>query len=57
MAEIELGMPAGKCLDRRIPDPEVLTQESDNRRERAGIRADRQFTTQDAGAMPKSRYS
>ncbi len=59
MAEIELGVLARQCLDRRMPDREVLTQESgtwQERRNRAAIRADRRFTTQDARIKLKSLY-
>ena len=59
MAEIELGVLARRCLDRRIPDWEVLTQESgtwQERRYRAGIRVDWRFATQDARIKLKSLY-
>ena len=59
MAEIELGVLARQCLDRRIPDQEVLTQESGtwyDRRNRDGIRANWRFTTEDARIKLKSLY-
>ena len=59
MAEIELGVLARQCLDRRMPNQEVLTQESgtwQDRRNRAGIRVDWRFTTQDARIKLKSLY-
>ena len=59
MAEIELGVLARQCLDRRMPDREVLAQESgawQERRNRDGIRVDWRFTTQDARIKLKSLY-
>ena len=59
MAEIELGVLARQCLDRRIPDREVLAQETgawQERRNRDGIRVDWRFTTQDARIKLKSLY-
>ena len=59
MAEIELGVLARQCLDRRIPDREALARESgtwQDRRNRAGIRVDWRFTTQDARIKLKSLY-
>ena len=59
MAELELGVLARQCLDRRIPDREVLAQESgtwQERRNRDGIRVDWRFTTQDARIKLKSLY-
>ena len=59
MAEIELGVLARQCLGRRIPDREVLTQESgtwQERGNRAGIRVDWRFTTQDARIKLKFLY-
>ena len=60
MAEIELGVLARQCMDQRIPDRKVLTQESgtwQEQRSRAEIRADWRFTTQDARIKVKSLYS
>ena len=57
--EIELGVLARQCLDRRIPDRETLAQESgtwQQRRNRDGIRADWRFTTEDARIKLKSLY-
>ena len=48
MAEIELGVLARQCLDRRIPDEEVLAHETEawqDRRNRDTIRVDWRFTT------------
>ena len=59
MAEIELGVLARQCLDRRIPDREALAGESgawQERRNRDGIRVDWRFTTQDARIKLKSLY-
>ena len=59
LAEIELGVLARQCLDRRIPDREVLAQETgawQERRNRDGIRVDWRFTTQDARIKLKSLY-
>ena len=59
IAEIELGVLTRQCLDRRIPDREVLTQETgtwQERRNRDGIRVDWRFTTQDARIKLKSLY-
>ena len=59
MAEIELGVLARQCLDRRIPNREVLAQETgawQQRRNRDGIRVDWRFTTQDARIKLKSLY-
>ena len=59
MAEIELGVLARQCLDRRIPSREVLEQETgawENRRNRQGIRVDWRFTTADARIKLKSLY-
>ena len=52
-------MLARQCLDRRIPDREVLTQESgtwQERRNRDRIRVDWHFTTQEARIKLKSLY-
>ena len=59
MAEIELGVLARQCLDRRIPQDEILKQESwawQEQRNREGIRVDWRFTTQDARIKLKSLY-
>ena len=51
MAEIELGVLARQCLDRRIPGQVVLEQETkawQNQRNRDSIRVDWRFTTKDA---------
>ena len=59
MAEIELGVLAGQCLDRRIPDQETLQRETEawqQRRNQQGIRVNWRFTTQDARIKLKSLY-
>ena len=59
MAEIELGVLARQCLDRRIPSQEMLRQETgawESRRNRDGVRVDWRFTTEDAGIKLKSLY-
>ena len=59
MAESELAVLAGQCLDRRIPGPDVLkhkTQAWQGQRNRNGIRADWRFTTADARIKLKSLY-
>ena len=59
MAEIELGVLARQCLDRRIPDAEVLAHETEawqDRRNRDTIRVDWRFTTEDARIKLKSLY-
>ena len=59
MAEIELGVLAVQCLDRRIPSREILEQETgawENRRNRQGFRADWRFSTGDARVKLKSLY-
>ena len=60
MAEIELGVLARQCLDRRIPDQEILEQETrawQDQRNRDGIRVDWRFTTADARIKLKSLYT
>ena len=59
MAEIELGVLARQCLDRRIPDQETLhgeTQAWYSQRNQDAIRVDWRFTTQDARIKLKSLY-
>ena len=59
MAEIELGVLSGQCLDRRIPSREILQQETgawQNQRNRQGFRVDWRFTTADARIKLKSLY-
>ncbi len=51
MAEIEIGVLARQCLDRRIPDQEALRREVDawqDQRNRDMVRVDWRFTTDDA---------
>ena len=59
MAEIEIGVLARQCLDRRIPDQSVLRREAaawQAQRNRNGIRVDWRFTTADARTKLKSLY-
>ncbi len=59
IAEIELGVLARQCLDRRIPGQEVLEQETgawQEQRNREAIRVDWRFTTEDARIKLKSLY-
>ena len=59
MAEIELGVLARQCLDRRIPGQVVLEQETkawQNQRNRDSIQVDWRFTTKDARIKLKSLY-
>ena len=59
MAEIEIGVMARQCLDRRIPDQSVLRREVgawQQQRNRDAIRVDWRFTTEDARIKLKSLY-
>ena len=59
IAEIELGVLARQCLDRRIPNQRVLEQETgawQKQRNREAIRVDWRFTTGDARIKLKSLY-
>ena len=59
MAEIEIGVMARQCLDRRIPDQSVLRREVgawQQQRNRDAIRVDWRFTTDDARIKLKSLY-
>ena len=59
MAEIEIGVLARQCLDRRIPDQEVLRREVDawqNQRNRDMVRVDWRFAADDARIKLKSLY-
>lgn len=59
MAELELGVLAGQCLNRRIPSRETLSQEVwtwQDQRNRQGFGADWRFTTQDARIKLKFFY-
>ena len=59
MAEIEIGVMARQCLDRRIPEQNVLRGEVaawERERNRDAIRVDWRFTTQDARIKLKSLY-
>ncbi len=59
MAEIELGVLARQCLDRRIPDQCALRREAaawQDPRNQDNVRADWRFTTEDARIKLKSLY-
>ena len=59
MAEIEIGVLARQCLDRRIPDQEALRREVaawQDQRNRDMARVDWRFTTADARIKLKSLY-
>jgi transposase len=59
MAETELSVLATQCLDRRMPNPLILTQEVaawERRRNAAKCRVDWRFTTQDARIKLKRLY-
>jgi transposase len=59
MAEIEIGVMARQCLDRRIPDQDSLKQEIkawQDKRNQKGVRVNWRFTTQDARVKLKSLY-
>ncbi len=59
MAEIEIGVLARQCLDRRLPDQETLKRETNawqNARNQKAIRVDWRFTTEDARIKLKSLY-
>ena len=59
MAEIEIGVLARQCPDRRIPDQEALRREVDawqDQRNRDMARVDWRFTTDDARIKLKSLY-
>ena len=59
MAEIELGVLARQCLDRRIPSQEILEQETkawQKQRNRNSIGVDWRFTTEDARVKLKPLY-
>ena len=59
MAEIELGVVRGQCLDRRIPDFPTLTSEVaawQSARNAAQVKVDWQFTTADARVKLKRLY-
>ena len=59
MAETELSVLSGQCLDRRIPDKETLIKEvaaSERRRNKHHAKADWQFTTADARVKLKRLY-
>ena len=59
MAEIEIGVMARQCLDRRLPDQGTLRSEVDawqERRNQEAIRVSWRFTTEDARIKLKSLY-
>jgi len=59
MAEIEIGVMARQCLDRRIPDQDSLKHEIkawQDKRNQEGVGVNWRFTTQDARVKLKSLY-
>ena len=59
MAETELGVLSGQCLDRRIPDKQTLSEEIaawERTRNKHHTKADWQFTTADARIKLKRLY-
>lgn len=59
MAESELSVLSGQCLDRRIPDRQTLIEEVaawEHNRNRKHVKADWQFTTADARVKLKRLY-
>ena len=59
MAESELSVLSGQCLDRRIPDRQALIEEAaawEHSRNRKHVKADWQFTTADARVKLKRLY-
>ena len=59
MAEIELSVLTGQCLDRRIPSKDVLIKEVaawEKRRNQISNKIDWQFTTEDARIKLKRLY-
>jgi uncharacterized small protein (DUF1192 family) len=59
MAESELSVLSGQCLDRRIPDKQILTEEVaawEASRNKKHVKADWHFTTADARVKLKRLY-
>ena len=59
MAEIEIGVLARQCLERRIPDQSTLRREIEawqGQRNRDTVRVNWRFTTEDARIKLKSLY-
>ena len=59
LAESELGVLSSQCLDRRIPDKQVLTEEVsawEHDRNKNHTKADWRFTTPDARIKLKHLY-
>ena len=59
MAESELSVLSGQCLDRRIPDKQTLIEQVpawEHTRNKAHAKADWQFTTADARVKLKRLY-
>ena len=59
MAESELSVLSGQCLDRRIADKQTLTEEVaawETSRNKKHVKADWQFTTADARVKLKRLY-
>ena len=59
MAEIELSVLQRQCLNRRIPDPETLSEEIatwEKQRNELSVRVNWRFATQDARSKMKKLY-
>jgi hypothetical protein len=59
MAESELNVLSGQCLDRRIPDRQTLTEEVaawEDSHNKKHVKTDWQFTTADARVKLKRLY-
>jgi hypothetical protein len=59
MAEIELSGLHRQCLDRRIPDQEILTREVavwEHKRNQDAVKVNWRFTTEDARIKLKKLY-
>jgi DDE superfamily endonuclease len=59
MAESELSVLSGQCLDRRIPDKQILAEEVaawEHARNKKHVKTDWQFTTADARLKLKRLY-
>lgn len=59
VADLELGVLARQCLDRRMPQPQILKQETgvgQEQRNREVIRVDWRFATQEVRINLKSLY-
>ena len=59
MAECELSVLSGQCLDQRVPDKQALIEEvaaREHTRNKKHVKADWQFTTADARVKLKRLY-